>query len=106
MAAETSSTLTPSSAAMKQQKRAVSTTPACPITRRGGKPVTCQARYTIASSGLVSTISTASGLVGLTWRAMSVTMRALVASRSSRLMPGLRGTPAEITTTSLPAVSA
>jgi len=33
------------------------------------------------------------------------TMPALVLSRSSRLMPGLRGTPAVMTTTSLSAVS-
>ena len=63
--AETSSTLTPSSMAMKVRNRAVSSTPAWPITRRGGKPVTCHARWTMASSGLLTTITIASGLVRL-----------------------------------------
>ena len=67
--------------------------------------MTCQARCTIASSGLLTTITTAWGLVRLTCSATEPTMLALVASRSSRLMPGLRATPAVITTTSLPAVS-
>ncbi len=104
--AETSSTLTPSSIARNVRKRAVSSTPACPNTRCGGKPVTCQARCTMASSGLLTTMTTASGLVVRTSVATAVTILALVFKRSSRLMPGLRGMPAVITTTSLPAVSA
>ena len=51
-------------------------------------------------------ITTASGLVFLISSATEPTILALVASRSSRLMPGLRGMPAVITTTSLAAVSA
>ena len=76
--------------ATKVRKRAVSSTPAWPITRRGGKPVTCKARCTIASSGLLTTMTIASGLVCLISSATAPTIRALVASRSSRLMPGLR----------------
>ncbi len=59
----------------------------------------------MASKGLLTTITIASGLL---WRISSetaATMRALVFKRSSRLMPGLRGMPAVITTTSLPTVS-
>ena len=41
-------------------------------------------------------------IASLTWR----TMPALVASRSSRDMPGFRAMPAVMTTTSEPAVSA
>ena len=61
--AETSSTLTPTSMAMNVRKRAASSTPAWPITRCGGKPVTCHARWTIASNGLLTTMTIASGLV-------------------------------------------
>ena len=61
--AETSSTLTFSSMARNARKRAVSSTPAWPKTRCGGKPVTCQALCTMASSGLLTTITIASGLL-------------------------------------------
>jgi hypothetical protein len=53
---------------------------------------------------LLTTITTASGLVALTCSETEATILAFVLSRSSRLMPGLRGRPAVITTTSLPAV--
>ena len=80
--------------------------PACPITRAAGKPVTWNVRWTIASSGFETTITIASGLVSRIFAATSPTIRALVESRSSRLMPGLRAMPAVTTTTSLPAVAA
>ena len=48
-------------------------------------------------------MTTALGLVAFTLSATDVTILALVLSRSSRLMPGLRAMPAVITTTSLPA---
>ena len=51
-------------------------------------------------------MTTASGLEVRTSVATAVMILALVLKRSSRLMPGLRGMPAVITTTSLPAVSA
>ncbi len=102
----TSSTLQPTSAARKLRKRAVSSTPAWPITLCGANPLAFQATYTIASSGLLTTINTASGLVLATLAATSPTILVLVAIRSSRLMPGLRGSPAVMITTSLAAVSA
>ena len=101
-----SSTLTPSSMARKARNRAVSRMPACPITRCGGKPVTWKVRWTMASSGLLTTITTAWGLVSRIRAATSPTILAFVERRSSRLMPGLRAMPAVTTTTSLPAVSA
>ena len=58
--------------ARNARKRAVSNTPACPKTRCGGKPVTCQALCTMASSGLLTTITTASGLL---WRISAETAR-------------------------------
>ena len=73
--ARTSSTLTPSSRAMNARNRAVSSTPAWPSTRRGGKPVACNARCTIASSGLLTTMTIASGLVPLTCSATAATIR-------------------------------
>ena len=60
----------------------------------------------MASSGLLTTITTACGLDSRIWAATSPTIFAFVESRSSRLMPGLRAMPAVTTTTSLPAVSA
>ena len=89
--ADTSSTLTPNSSAMNVRKRAVSSTPAWPMTRCGAKRVTCNAFCTIASSGLLTTMTMASGLVCLISWATEPTILALVWSRSSRLMPGLRG---------------
>ena len=50
-------------------------------------------------------MTTAFWLVRLTCWQTAVMILALVESRSSRLMPGLRGMPAVMTTTSLPAVS-
>jgi hypothetical protein len=50
---------------------------------------------------LLTTITTALGLVALTCVPTSLTILAFVARRSSRLMPGLRAMPAVMTTTSL-----
>ena len=54
----------------------------------------------------LTTMTIASGLDDLTWPQTLVMIFAFVDKRSSRLMPGLRGMPAVMTTTSLPAVSA
>jgi len=104
--ASTSRTETPSSMAMKARKRAESSTPAIPTTRSGGKPVRSQVSHVITSRGLVTQMTTASGAWAATESAIPPTIRALVARRSSRLIPGLRATPAVITTRSEPAISA
>src|SRR5438105_1778267 len=74
-----------------------------PITRSRGNPVTCLVTQHITSSGLETTRTIASGQ----WRLISsetcFTMSALVRTRSSRLIPGLRAMPAVTTTRSLPA---
>jgi len=58
------------------------------------------------SSGLVTQMNTASGEAS-TALAITLRMMALFAARrSSRVIPGLRGRPAVMTTTSDPAVSA
>jgi hypothetical protein len=97
--------LVPSSSATKCLKRAVSSMPAWPMTRSLGKPETSAARAVISSSGLETTITTASGEPSANLRVTSPTILALVSRRSIRLMPGLRGIPAVITHTSEPAVS-
>ena len=77
-----------------------------PTTRRGGRPLAFCITQTIASSGLVITITKASGQC---WRTLAATVLitpALVAIRSSRLMPGLRGIPAVTITTAAPASAA
>ena len=91
--------------ATKCLKRAVSSMPAWPITRRLGKPDTSAHRAVISSRGLETTMITASGEPATSWRVTSPTILALVSRRSMRLMPGLRGRPAVITQTSEPAVS-
>jgi hypothetical protein len=55
----------------------------------------------MASSGLLITMMIEFGLVRAICSVTDVTILALVASKSSRLMPGLRGRPAVMTTTSL-----
>ncbi len=87
------------------RKRALSSTPAEPITRSRGKPVTCLATKTMASSGLDTTMSTQSGAYFFTSAQMPRTMPALMPMSSSRDCPGLRGTPAVMTTTSAPAMA-
>lgn len=81
-------------------------TPAWPKTRSLGNPVFRNACWHITSSGLLTTITMLFGDVSRIFSATEPMMLAFVKSRSSRLMPGLRGIPAVITTTSLSAVSA
>ncbi len=95
---------TPSSRATLSVNRAVSSMPAWPMTRCVGNPVASCASAVISSSGLLTTITTASGEVRATFSDTCRTMPALVSMRSMRLMPGLRGSPAVITTTSEPSV--
>ncbi len=59
----------------------------------------------MASSGLEMTITNAPGHFSFTFWATSRMILMLTPSRSSRLMPGLRGTPAVTMTTSAPATS-
>src|SRR5439155_15103536 len=74
-----------------------------PITRSRGNPVTCFVTQHITSSGFETTRTIASGQ----WRLISCetcfTLSALVRTRSSRLIPGLRAMPAVTTTRALPA---
>ncbi len=95
----------PVSQAMKAEKRAVSRIPAMPKTRSFGKPETFFATWHIASRGFETTIRIASGLAPSTCSVTDLTMPSFVVTRSSRLIPGWRGSPAVITTTSEPAVS-
>ena len=77
-----------------------------PRTRVTGKHETLHARYVMTSSGLVTQSKTASGDAATACEMTLSTIVRLAASRSSRVMPGLRGRPAVTTTTSDPAVSA
>ena len=72
---------------------------------RGSLPIFI-ARYAIVSSGLVRTMKIASDEYLRALRVASLTILALMVRRSSRLIPGLRGTPAVITTISEPFVAA
>ena len=101
----TSLTEEPVSQAMNVLKRDVSRMPAMPKTRSFGNPETFFATWHIASSGFDTTMITASGLCATTCSVTEPTIFSFVATRSSRLMPGERGSPAVITTTSEPAVS-
>ena len=77
-----------------------------PTTRLWGNPVTSRITHTMASSGLVMTMTNALGACFLMPSAAVRMMPVLMFSRSSRLMPGLRATPAVTMTTSAPARSA
>src|SRR5205807_6179547 len=98
--AETSWTETPSVWAMKVRNRVLSSAPLWPITRSGGKRLILWTRYTMTSRGLVTTIRCALGDRFVTCSVTPRTMPALVARRSSRLIPGFRAIPATITTMS------
>ena len=102
----TSFTDEPVSQAMNAEKRAVSRMPAMPTTRSFGKPETACATWHIASSGLETTTSTLFGDRRTTSLVTEATIASFVVTRSSRLMPGERGRPAVITTTSEPFVAA
>ncbi len=75
-----------------------------PITRSRGKPETRRATSHMASSGLVTMMRMVSGERETSWRTTSETIAVFFASRSSRLMPGLRARPAVTTQTCEPAV--
>ena len=96
----TEPTGTPSVVATLLVNRAVSSTPAWPNTRCFGNPDASWVSAVISSSGLDTTINTASGEWAARFSATLRTILALTSSRSIRLMPGLRGSPAVITTTS------
>ena len=79
--------------------------PAWPITRWCGNPETFAVSAVISSSGFDTTISTASGACLTTCSVTLRTIFALTSIRSIRLMPGLRGRPAVITTISEPEIA-
>ena len=89
---------------MNVEKRAVSRIPAIPNTRCFSQPETFFATWHIASSGFETIIRIAPGLCAIASRATEPTIFSFVVTRSSRLIPGERGRPAVITTTSEPAV--
>ena len=77
-----------------------------PTTLLVGRPQDFCSAHTMASSGLVTTMTKALGAYFLMPApAWSITLM-LMLSRSSRLMPGLRGTPAVMMMTSAPSMSA
>ena len=90
----------------KWRKRALSRTPAMPTTFSCGRPENSRSAQTIASSGLVMQMTKASGACALIPSPTDFITFRLMPSRSSRLMPGLRGTPAVTMHTSAPAMSA
>ena len=91
--------------ATKLVNRAVSSMPAWPMTRCEGKPETLAASAVISSSGLETTMSTASGACLTTFSTTLRTILALTSIRSIRLMPGLRGRPAVMMTIADPATA-
>ena len=103
--ASTTNGETPSSSAMNKRRREESSTPAMPMTRWRGNPLISAAREVISSSGFVTTMMMAPGEAGAICSTTLRMMAAFLPSRSIRLMPGCRGNPAVITTTSEPAVS-
>ena len=95
----------PVSQAMKAEKRAVSRMPAIPNTRCFSNFEAALATWHIASSGFETTTMIASFDRAATSFVTEPTICSLVVTRSSRLMPGERGLPAVMTTTSEPSVS-
>jgi tripartite-type tricarboxylate transporter receptor subunit TctC len=90
---------------MNVRNRAESSTPAIPTTRRAGNPDLFQASCTMASRGLVTSTRIAFLERALTCSTTEPTISAFLNRRSSRVMPGLRASPAVMTTTSESAVS-
>ena len=90
---------------MNVRKRAVSRTPAWPKTRSFGKPETLFETWHIASSGFERMTMMQPGLWATICSVTEPTIFSFVVTRSSRDMPGERGRPAVMTTTSEPAVS-
>ena len=97
---------TPSSIAMKVRMRAESRTPAMPNTRCFGRPEALKATWHIASSGLDTTMMMQLGEYLTTCSVTCCMMPKFTFRRSSRLMPGLRGSPDVTTTISELALSA
>ena len=77
-----------------------------PTTRAFGKPVSRFISVTMASSGLETTITKRVRRMLLDVLRDGLTIFALMPIRSSRLMPGLRATPAVTMQTSAPRSSA
>jgi hypothetical protein len=90
---------------MKAAKRAVSRIPAMPTTRCFLNRDVLFATWHMASSGLETTTRTAFGERFTASLVTADTMDSFVVTRSSRLIPGDRGLPAVMTTTSEPSVS-
>jgi hypothetical protein len=91
---------------MKVRKRELSSMPPWPRMRSRGKPLERRAAWHITSIGLAKTMITASGLYLATFfAAYSPSTSALPRSRSSRVIPGLRGAPEVMITTSESAVA-
>ena len=76
-----------------------------PKTRSFGQPETFFATWHIASSGFETMIRIASGDCAIACSVTEPTIFSFVVTRSSRLIPGERGSPAVTTTTSEPAAS-
>ena len=76
-----------------------------PMTRSRGNRLTENASWAMASSGLLTTIRMAWGERRTSSSVTPRTIFMLVSTRSSRVMPGLRGTPEVITQISDPPVS-
>src|SRR6476646_11196609 len=80
--------------------------PAMPTTLLRGRPLVFCSAQTMASRGLVTQMTKASGAyLRKPAPTCSITLR-LISKRSSRLMPGFRGTPAVTITTSASLISA
>ena len=77
-----------------------------PTTRLAGNPDFCFITQTIASSGLVMTITNASGQCERMPSATCAITPAFLPIRSSRDMPGVRANPAVTITTSAPLIAA
>ncbi len=77
-----------------------------PTTRSAGRPDFSRITQTIASSGLVMTMTKAFGQWVLMPSATWAITPAFLPIRSSRLIPGVRGKPAVTITTSAPAMAA
>jgi hypothetical protein len=90
---------------MKAEKRAVSRIPAMPTTRCFRKRDADLATWHIASSGLETMTRIAFGERRTASLVTPPTIASFVVTRSSRLIPGDRGFPAVMTTTSESAVS-
>ena len=96
----TDETGTFNSSATKLVNLAVSNIPACPITRFFGNDVASWVSAVISSSGFETTMITAFGECLAIFSATLRTIPAFTPIKSIRLIPGLRGSPAVITTTS------